>query len=198
MRVVFILLAMLTLMACREKKIVSEEELKAYVMDPENGLRQQKESNGIDVEVIYRPSELVLAQQLDGMTNAAERINTIKNFDSLSYFVVKLSRKGQEVENVFVSDNEKFVRVINYLSSAIAQNIYIINDKDTIPALDAVYARMFGAATSTSVMAVFDTDFRKRNGDLRFFLDDTELGLGQNEFAFTINDIKKAPTLNLN
>jgi hypothetical protein len=198
MRVVFVLLAMLTLVACNEKKVVSEEELKAYVMDPENGLRQQKESNGIDVEVIYRPSELVLAQQLDGMTNAAERINTIKNFDSLSYFVVKLSRKGQEVENVFVSDNEKFVRVINYLSSAIAQNIYIINDKDTIPALDAVYARMFGAATSTSVMAVFDTDFRKRSDDLKFFLNDTELGLGQNEFAFTINDIKKAPTLNLN
>ena len=189
---------MFSLMACQEKKIVSEQELKDYVLDPENGLRKQSEKNGVDLEVIYRPSELIIAQQLDGINDKEERSKTIKSFDSLTYFVLKLSRKGQEIENAYVSDEAKFVQVINYLSSSIGSNIYLLQESDTIRALDAVYTRMFGSATSTSVMAVFDTNLKEEKGSLKFYLDDTELGLGKNEFVFDISDIKKAPTINLN
>lgn len=198
MRTSLLILLILTLFACNEQRVVTEQELKAYVLDPENGLRKQKEKNGVDIEVIYRPTELVLAQQLDGITDQQERRRTFENFDSLSYFVIKLSRKGQEIENAYVSDNDQFVRVINYLSSSIGANIYMVAEKDTIRALDAVYARMFGSASATSVMAVFDKDIRYLNGQLKFYLDDTQLGLGQNVFEFDLNDIKKAPTLNLN
>ena len=197
MRTPLIVLALLSIFACQEQQIVSEQELKDYILDPEHGLRKQKKKNEVDIEVIYRPTDLILAQQLDGITDEKERSSTIKNFDTLSYFVIKLSRKGQEVENTYVSDNDKFVRVTNYLSSAIAGNIRMIIEKDTLSALDAVYTRMYGAASATSVMAVFNTDVRKKNGTLKFFLDDTELGLGQNEFEFDLSDIKKTPTLNL-
>lgn len=193
-----ILFLMLSLMACQEKKIVSEQELKDYVLDPENGLRKQREKNGVDLEVIYRPSELIMAQQLDGINDKEERVKTIKSFDSLTYFVLKLSRKGQEIENAYVSDEAKFVQVINYLSSSIGSNIYLLHESDTIHALDAVYTRMFGSATATSVMTVFDTDLEKKSGTVKFYLDDTGLGLGKNEFVFDISDIKKAPTINLN
>jgi len=197
MKIPLIVFALLSIFACQEQKIVSEQELKDYILDPEHGLRKQKEKNGIDIEVIYRPTDLIIAQQLGGVTDVKERGSIIRNFDTLSYFVIKLSRKGQEVENAYVSDNEKFVRVTNYLSSSIASNIYIVLEKDTLHALDAVYARMYGAASATSVMAVFNTDVRKKNGTLKFFLDDTELDLGQIEFEFDIKDIKKTPTLNL-
>jgi hypothetical protein len=198
MRPVFLILFLLVVSACTQQKVVSEQELKAYVLDTKNGLRKETEKNDVTIEVLYRPTELVLAQQLDGVTDQNERRKTIANFDSLSYFVLKLSRKGQEIENAYVSDNEKFVHVINYLSSSIGKNIYLVTERDTIHALDAVYARMFGASTATSVMIVFDEKLRARSGDIKFCLNDTELGLGQNEFEFDLSDIKKAPTLNLN
>lgn len=183
---------------CTERRVVSEQELKEYVMDPENGLRKSSENNGIDIEIMYKPTDLILAQQLDGLTDARERTKTISNFTNLSYFVITLSRKGQEIENAFAGDPEKFLRVTNHLASGIAAEIYMLNDTDTLPALDAVYTRMFGAATATSLMAVFDVNLKDQDGELKVCLKDTELGIGQNVFAFDLADIKKAPNLNLN
>jgi hypothetical protein len=198
MRVLLLPLFLLVFWGCRDRRIVSEQELKAYVMEPENGLRQKVEKNGVDIEVIYRPTELVLAQQLDGIADQRERTNAFKKFDSLTYFIIKFSREGQEIENGYVADQAMFVNVINYLSSSIASNFYVMCNQDTIRAFDAVYARMFGSATSTSVMVVFNGDLSAKKGKLKFFFDDTLLGLGLNKFEFDISDIKKAPTLNLN
>lgn len=195
---ILILFVALEAFACGGNGILSEQGLRDYVMEPENGLRKHCEKNGIDVEVIYRPTELILAQQLQGLTDQQERIRTIRNFDSLSYFVVKFSRNGKEVENRYARDPEEFLRVTNYLSSGIAKDICLILSTDTLFALDAVYARMYGAATATSVMAVFDADLKEKSGIITFCLDDTELGIGRNSFDFDLSDIKKAPTLNLN
>ena len=87
--------------------------------------------------------------------------------------------------------------MISYLSSSIGSNIYLITEEDTLRAVDAVYARMFGTSSATSVMAVFDKEVKKLDGTLKLYLDDTELGLGQNEFEFDLNDINKVPTINL-
>lgn len=195
---IFIVLTALTILACTEKRMVSEQELKDYIIDPSNGLRKQTSKNGIDIEVLYRPTELVLARQLDGLADPRERLKELNNFKDLSYFLIHLSRDGQEIENAYASDPDKFVNVISHLSSKMSQNIYLVHDVDTIPALDAVYTRMFGSATATSVMAVFNSDLKGKSGVLKFLLEDTELGLGQNKFEFDLSDIKAAPTLNMN
>ena len=198
MRLFFVPLIACVLLSCQKQKMVSQEELKKYILDPENGLIVKAKKNDVDIEALYRPNALVIAQQIDGVTDKAERTKVIKNFDSLTYFVIKLSRNGQEIENGYVFDPDKFLKVANYLASGVAQNIYLTTSTDTIPALDAVYTRMFGAATATTVMAIFDADVRELTGTLQLHLDDTELGLGLNEFEFDTNNIKNAPTLNLN
>jgi hypothetical protein len=197
MRTPLILLAFSILLSCAGRSVVSEQELKDYLMDPEHGLSRHEAKKGIDMEVVYRPSELVAAQQVDGVTDKKEQERIIRNFDSLAYFILKLSRNGQEIENAYVSDNDKFLQVTSYLSSGIAQDLYLVNKEDTIRALDAVYTRMFGAATATTVMAIFDADVKDWDGSVTFCFDDTGLGLGINEFEFDTNDINKAPTLNL-
>jgi hypothetical protein len=194
----FLLVIALGLCACGKQKITTEQGLKDYVVDPENGLVKQQQKNGVELEVIYRPAELVLAQQLQAVTTTEERIKTMKNFDSLSYFIIKLSRAGQEIENMYAGDPGKFQRVVDYLSFSLAPHVFIIHREDTITAYDAVYARSFGSATSTSVMTVFDTRLKEKSGVIRFCLDDAELDVGFNEFEFDLDNIKKAPTINLN
>ncbi|MBT1697138.1 hypothetical protein KK083_09645 [Fulvivirgaceae bacterium PWU4] len=198
MRALLIILVCSGLLSCGSRSIVSEQELKDYIINPDHGLCRREAKNGIDMEVVYRPSELVAAQQVAGVTDQKEREKIIRNFDSLAYFVIKLSRNGQEIENAYASDNDKFLQATSYLSSGIAQDLYLVNKGDTIRALDAVYTRMFGAATATTVMAIFDTNVKDLDGSLTFCFGDTGLGLGLNEFEFYTNDINKAPTLNLN
>jgi hypothetical protein len=198
MRSLFTLLMIGSLMGCSEQRVVSEAELKSYILNPENGLIVTRNKNDVAIDVLYRPSVLVSALQIDGITDKEQRNKTIKQFDSLTYFIIRLSRNGQEIENAFVSDPEKFSKVISYLSSAVAGNIYLTTPNDTLRALDAVYTRMFGAATATSVMVVFDTNAKDLEGTVNLHFDDTELGLGLNEFEFDADNIKKTPTLNLN
>ena len=76
------------ILSCSEQENVSEQELKDYVMNPENGLRKQLQKNGVDLEVIYRPTALVIAQQLDDVTDVQERKKIKESFDTLSYFVL--------------------------------------------------------------------------------------------------------------
>lgn len=190
-------LAFVGLFACGEQRIVTEQELKDYTLDPSNGLIKQASTNGVEIEVVYRPTDLVLAQQLQGLTNENERRKEIESFSGLSYFVVKISRHGQEIENTYAGDPSKFTNVVSYLSSGLRANMYVVNGSDTIPSLDAVYTRMFGAATATSVMTIFETNVKTLTGNLKFCFDDTVLGLGRNEFVFDLADIKNAPTLNL-
>jgi hypothetical protein len=165
MRSLFTLLMIGSLMGCSEQRVVSEAELKSYILNPENGLIVTRNKNDVAIDVLYRPSVLVSALQIDGITDKEQRNKTIKQFDSLTYFIIRLSRNGQEIENAFVSDPEKFSKVISYLSSAVAGNIYLTTPNDTLRALDAVYTRMFGAATATSVMAVFDTNAKDLEGN---------------------------------
>lgn len=197
MRQLAILLVPMILLSCQERATVTKRELQEYILDPQNGLIKQASRQGIDIEVLYRPTELIIAQQLDGVSDERQRSKEIEGFKGLSYFILRLSREGKEIENAYAGDPQRFATIVNYLSSALARNIYLVNNGDTITALDVVYTRMFGSATATSVMAVFNTDIKKRAGSLKFCIDDSQLGIGKNEFTFALSDIRNVPKLNL-
>ena len=181
------------------KDNVTVPELKAYLTDEKNGLTKTISKEGVTVEVTYRPTDLVWANELV-KTKDKELQNEIqKTYDSLIYFVFNFSRNGSEIENRYVSDPAKFTNVINYLSYDIDQDLYIVVGKDTTQALDVVFSRSFGGANATNLMAVFGgTDLTNTNKDLKVLFNDTMFGLGSNQFEFKINDIKNTPSLMLN
>jgi hypothetical protein len=118
--------------------------------------------------------------------------------DSLCYFVLHFSRNGKEVENAYVSNPGLLNAIVNYLSFDITDDLYMIADSDTIPAIGAVYTRTFGSSTSTNVLVVFDEKIKERsNGDLKLCFDDAMLETGLSQFTFKVSDIKKAPTLTI-
>jgi hypothetical protein len=54
----------LALLGCETRRFESEREVIEYVLDRRNGLQKSVSQNGVDVEVSYRPTDVVLAQQL--------------------------------------------------------------------------------------------------------------------------------------
>jgi hypothetical protein len=192
------LVALILLLSCVEKKTASTQELMNYVLNEDNGLYRKAEKNDVLIEVVYRPVDLILQQELEEVKEGGERQRMAQKYDHLTYFIIKFSKHEKEIESAYMADDTKFIRVINYLSGPIASDIYIRHNGDTIRALDAVYSRMFGATNATSVMLVFGGGLRSKKGKFIFCFDDTELGLGKNEFQFDLTDIRKTPTLNLN
>lgn len=193
----FLFLTSLGMLSCSEREL-SEQELKAYILNEKNGLHQQRIKNEVTIDVVYKPSELVWKNELTEIVDAKAREELRMNFDSLNYFVLTFSRKGREIENVFVSNPAQFSSVINYLSFEMSKDVYQICESDTTHALDVIYTRTFGVSTGTSVMAVFKGNLKEQDSDVKIGFNDNMLGIGAVEFDFKSSDIKNIPPLILN
>lgn len=189
-----ILSAVALSVSCSTKEM-SVAELNRYILEEKNGLIKKISKNGVELEVLFRPSRLVAAQQLTGITDVTERHKIKSEFDTLNYFVLHLSRKGAEIENSFVSTPSQFTELIDYLSFGVSRDIYLVIGRDTVRALDAVYARTFGSADATSVIVVFGGGALKKNGDPIFCFDDSVVGTGLTKFPFKKDDLEEVPTL---
>lgn len=196
---ILIITMMIGLLACGSAEM-KEDDLKNYIANDEHGLHKEIEKNGITIEAFYKPSQMVWNSDISGEADHAKRELMIKACDTLTYFSLHFSRNGKEIENAYVSEPEVFERIVNYLSFDILNDLYLINGNDTVPAVDAVYARTFGAGTSTLVTAVFDVNIKEdaKGENVKLFLDDQMLETGLDEFAFQTSDIKKTPTLIFN
>jgi len=177
-------------------KYVSKDELKVYPLNVKNGVIKSVDKSGIQIDVYFRPKDLIIAQELTPPVSKAELSKIKAQYDSLDYFILRLARNGKEIENRFISDPDRFSNVVSYLSGALAERVYLVLERDTIPALDAIYARTFGATSATQVMLIFKSDLMHRNGEVKLFYDDNFFGTGLNEFQFAIKDIKRIPRLN--
>jgi len=64
MRQLYILLLLSISSSCNNPQHLSEEQLKAYVIDPDHGLSEKNEVNEVVTTVTYRPTDLLVAQEL--------------------------------------------------------------------------------------------------------------------------------------
>lgn len=188
----------IAMLSCSGKKIASDQELKAYILDEENGLHKTISKGEVEIELSYRPAELVWANELKEIKNEDSWNELRHSYDSLNYFILHFSRKGQEIESAFVSDPARFTEIISYLSFDMRSDLFMVQEGDTTHALDIMYTRTFGGSSGTSVMAIFGGDLRKKNNDVKICFNDTMLGLGSTQFEFKITDIKNTPTLAFN
>jgi hypothetical protein len=180
-----------------QSKYVDEKELKAYVMEPKHGLIKKVEKGGIALEMLYKPVDLIVMQELDDSQNPNERLSTISKYDSLDYFILTISRRGQEIENSFVNSSQ-FVEVINYLGGGISEDISLVIGDEINKVLSVAYVGSFGMANKTQIMCVFNSFLLSKHGNASIHFDDSILGTGLNIFEFSIDQIKKTPRLKLN
>lgn len=172
---------------------VSEKELKAYVTDPRNGLLKSTVTGGTVIEVIYRPRDLIIAQNAG--TGMVLWMEEERKLDSLDYFVLRLSRNGGEIQSALASDAVKFNRAIAYLSGGIQNDIYLLSGSVTFAPEQVIFVPTFGSAGATSVMLVFRSSLSARSGDFSIVFEDAVFGTGSNEFVFSSDRIRSVPRL---
>src|SRR5690606_38683320 len=109
--------------ACESRKELEINDYKLHVSRPENGLFKTVEEGPLKIEVQYRPKDLMVYHQTGENASKEEWNNAAKEFDSLEYFVMRLSSNGHEVANYFSGDAAKFNNLLQYLNGGIAVDV---------------------------------------------------------------------------
>jgi hypothetical protein len=188
-----IVMGLVILVGC-QRNYLTKDELKNYPMNPDNGIFMTSTKGNVQFETYYKPKDLIIAQMAGDIET--EFFNIKNEYDSLDYFIVRMSRNGEEIESSYAANPDQFTQAVNYLSGSLGQKFYLIHQQDTIHPLDVLYVRMFGATKATQVMPVFKSNLLNCTGKVRLCFEDDFFGTAHNEFEFEIKNIKKIPKLN--
>jgi hypothetical protein len=172
----------------------SKEELVQYILNPENSLVKTEQRDGFEVQVLYRPNDLI-AEQMTVSKTQPEWDSISRELASYRYFIVKISKDNKELETYAATSPELHLKLIEHLNGGIAQDFVAIFEKDTLEVDQVVYTPFFGSANQTSFMLVFNIGERKPTAiDLVF--NDSFFGLGR--FVFDYKDLSRIPRLTPN
>lgn len=195
----FFVLAGLIIISCRN--YVSEEELKKYILNPENGLTIEKNIGALKMVLNYRPVDLVISRELKSRENyTKEDVAELKNhYNKYSYFILTMSDNNREILTKTLSDNNLFAQSINNLAFGLDAEVRMItSEKDTVPVSDFVYPRMYGTTDNTQLMIVFPSEKIKTSDWVEIEIGDMGLGLGINKFRFESGLLLNIPEISFN
>jgi hypothetical protein len=196
MKRITILLALATI-ACSPGK-VNKAELVEYIQNADNGLIKKISQGEIDLEMIYRPSALVVEQQIAGEQYSEAQIDSIRiNFDQYDYFVLKISSSGEEISNRYAGDDLAFAKAIEHLSFGIGKDLRMQVGDKKIYVRDFIHARSFGSGNANTLLLAFESNLKQRDEDFTIEFEDSFFKTGTSRFNFRIADLKALPSLNL-
>ena len=165
------------------------EELTTYVQDPEHGLLQEKEVGAVRMQVQYRPTDLLVNQELQH-DYSEEKVAALRHkYGQYAYFILSYSQENKEALYQPTSYGQ-FSETLQNLAFRMDRFAQLTTaQQDTVPIADFVYPRTYGYGGSTQVMLVFD---RKNIPDtewVQLVVDDVGLGAGSQRFRFRTQDI---------
>lgn len=173
-------------------RTLSQEELIAYVQNPKNGLVHEKELNGTKLKLTYKPYQLLVQQEMQGIDSLTKEKEQeiLKRYSQQDYFVLSISQGGKEILSS-AADRQKFSQMVNQFAFGMGQSVMLTTaERDTLPLLDFHYPRLYGMAPSTDILFVFEKE-KQKTEYLTFYLDEFGLRTGDTRFKIEAGSIKK-------
>ncbi len=185
--------------SCGSKSFDTRKELWAYLKDTDNKYHIVKSINGVQYELTYKPTDLLVAQELGSQSYTEEKVlSTRGKYQKYLYFQLSISANGEEILNQKAGDRAQFGAMVNQLVFKMDEKVNLITqERDTLPLMDYVTPRMYGMGKSTDLLLVYERDQKLLNQEyLQFTLQDIGFGSGEVTFKLNTKNIKSQPTLN--
>ncbi len=191
------LLLLVLLISCSNKTFNTEEELWTYLRDESNGFVQQKAVNGYNFSLVYKPTDLLVKQELSDDTSAEDVKKLREKYGQYLYFNLSMSKDNKELLSAAPKTRNEFGAMINQLAFGIGDKVHLFTqEKDTIALADFVYPRMYGMSRSTDILLVYPREEHKLiGGDLSFTIKDLGLYTGEVKLKIPIKNINSEPKL---
>ncbi len=187
---------LLALSSCVKQK-VSEEELKKFLRDTDNGLRQSITAGEFTVDATYQPTDLFVLREL-GSTKAdtASLKKWHSKYGGHYYFILSISKNGKEAVTPTQMPYDQFSDLLQTISFRMGEYVNMTTAKqDTIPLADFIYNRTFGMATGSDILMVFDKQKAKNTDWVQINLKELGLGLGTQNFRFERDKLDNVPMI---
>ncbi len=194
----FLLMLILIISSCGNKSFDTAEEMVAFISDEKNEYCYEKEVNGVKYILQYRPTDLMVGQELVNKSDENEIIKLRDKYKKNIYFNLSMSTGGKELLNNSSIDRNKFNQMVNDLVFNMSKKVSLYtSEKDTLPIIDCIYPRMYGMSNSTTILMIYPRD-KKILDEEYFYFTVQDLGLNTGEINFKIytKQINKEPKLN--
>jgi hypothetical protein len=195
-----LLLLLLLLISCQNNTFDTVEEITTDINEEDHQYRYSKTINGVKYELTYRPTDLLVNQEVGNKKNKKEIELLRKKYSKYMYFNLSMSLNDRELLSNVAGDKQKFGQMVNDLAFGMDQKVHLFTkEKDTLSMADFVYPRMYGMSKSTVIMIVYPRDKKYLNNEyLNFTIEDLGLYTGEIKFKIDTKAIVNEPQLRFN
>jgi len=197
MGIIFALSLIFILTSCQQKTFDNRDELMAYVANTDNGYTQHKSVNGTDFSITYRPTDMLVRQELTEEMSRAQVDSLRQKYEPYLYFNLSLSKNNKEVLSNMSNSRADFGAMVNQLAFGMGVKVHLFSQKkDTIELLDYVYPREYGMGRATNIMLVYPKDEKLMKDEfVHFTIEDIGIKTGEVGFKIPIEPIRNEPEL---
>lgn len=190
------LLALLIAVSCAGPAYVTPEELTMYFKSADHGLYQFSQVNDMKIEVTYRPTDLLVHQEL---TNTKADVAVVeklrKKYSSYYYFILSISKNNKEALHQSASMGQ-YSELVQAMSFRMPSYVTLTTSEyDTVPVGDFMLNRTYGMSTSTDILFAFNKEKTKNKKWVQFNLNEFGMGTGNQRFRFRIDDLEEVPRI---
>ncbi len=181
-----------------EKEAMSERELLAFVQKDENGLEKNRKSGNASIDLTYRPTDLLVAQELSIADRENDSIiNQLRNkYDKYFYFVLSISVDEDEILSSNMWHSGQFGEMVQKLAFRMGDYIQLhTSEQKSIPLADYVYPRMYGLSKSTDMLLVFPKEEIQEAEWIKITLKDFGLDIGNTHFKYNMDNLISCPKI---
>jgi hypothetical protein len=175
----------------------TQEEMSVYINDEDNGYHYKKTVNGIDYTLQYRPTDLLVKQELSENYTQKQVQDLRARYGKFIYFNLSMSKNNEELLSGMAQDKQRFGQMVNDLAFGMDEKVYLYTPKkDTLSMVDFIYPRMYGMTDATVIMIVYPRDKKYMNEDyLNFTVEDLGMDTGEIKFKIKTNKLTDEPQL---
>ena len=184
------------LSSCTHNTFDTEEELLVFIKDTENGYLYQKTINGVDFSLLYKPTDLLVNQEI-GDINSKKLMELREKYNNYLYFTFTMSKNNQELLSAAPNNRNEFGAMVNQLAFGMGDKVHLYTEKkDTIQLADYIYPRMYGMSNSTQILFVYPKEkVSLQSKFLAFTIEDIGLNTGEVKFKIPTKHIINQPEL---
>ncbi len=193
-------IVIITLISCTQNTFETTDDMWKYLKDPAQEYVQTKTINGVDFSLVYKPTDLLVAQEATETTTKAALDSLRIKYRKYLYFNLSMSKNNQELLSSVAQNRQQFGGMVNQLAFGMEDRIHVFTpQKDTIPMADYIYPRMYGMSKATTLLLVYPRDKKLLEETyFNFTIEDLGMYTGEVKFKIPTEIIKKEPKLRFN
>jgi len=196
----YICLVLLIVSCSKQKTFNSKKELIVFLNEESNQYLQVKNIKGINYSLMYRPLDLLVAQELDDKINESVVAKTRLKYKDYMYFNLSFSVDNKDLLSTIPKSKAEFSAMVNQLSFEMDKKIHLYTPKkDTLGIEDYIFPRTYGMNKATTLLLVYPRDRKILEAEyLNLTIEDLGIETGEVKFKIPTEIIKNEPNISFN